>query len=884
MTTVQVPVRIRLELDGDQPHPALVELVGAATQKATTRALRRAGDVSAVAGSSWPAEGPDVSVRFTGDQAPQWLADQLTAGVHSAVGTAAAQALAGPQAPPAYTVTPITTAISLRTFTTDDELELAALAWYGGAPPAKFLAIARNGGGEAWQWLVEQGPGGESWGVQSLGSLREFHLPPGAGPAEAVAGFGHRADGLRFVDTAATAAAQRRVLTGLILGYLRGGSSHAPDKRLAAKAAELAARYPWTRPVLVYEFTYRGAAVTWLRSPHDLTRGTVPVAMLTEEIPVEQLRTRGYGDCPPLTQSLVDPIPDAGSPFLHELALEDWDADEYSVFSDLIEQIAFEADVAPGRFAASFVLATLAQIGDQLEGLGELDATWARQSQLKHAATALGLINALMFAVSKAMLDRDRAKRLSCPLAGNAGQWATHLQNLYFPLRQRVIGSMFVAACQDVLLAKMESSAAEIQRRITEQAQYMEVTRATLLILLSDLGELTDLRDRINARASANRPAAYVVGLAQGWDRAASDLVARLDPTIEFDAGDGVVFRAGAYRIQDRHGVWWSRADLDAAIEAMRAEAFEIDPLLARLTDIPDVVRRLRAAQQLDSVGLTGLATATNAAIDREFLGLLDEIRAENAKRTPQVRRDREIAFGLATFHDTAGKGAAAELSGIYAKADELLRPMFADTQIYLDGLNALARHEIGKANLLEFVNLAGLPLLGVFFPVTAFLIGAAQAVSNLRTAYQHRGIQESLLGGDDIISRAQVEAELWGAWIGAVLAFLPELPKGGRAIGSLFRGELRAGLRAGIQELVTRLGEATVQRLVLAYVRDATKGWLVNLALSAAIGRFTAAVAAQVEKGGDVSVLALPQLIDDALSQAARENPRPDADGEGPR
>lgn len=882
MTTVQVPVRIRLDLDGDQPDPALVALVVAATRKATTRALRRAGDVSAVAGSAWPEQGPDVSVRFTGEPAPQWLADQLTAGVHSAVGTAAAQALAGPQARPTYTVTPITTAIALRTFTSDDELELAALAWYGGAPPPKFLAIARNADGAAWQWLIEQGPDRESWGVRSLGSLREFRLPPGAGPAESVAGFGHRADGLRFVDTAGSEAAQLRVLTGLILGYLRGGSRRASEGRLAVQAAELAARYRWTRPVFIYEFTYRGAAVTWLRSPHNLTRGTLPVAMLTEEIPVEQLRTPGYGDCPPLTQSLVDPIPDAGSPFLHELALEDWDADDHASFRDLIDRIAFEANVAAGRFAASFVLATLAAIGDQLEPLGDLSATWARQSQLKHFATAIGLIDKLMFAVSKAMLDRDRARRLSCPLAGNAGQWATHLQNLYFPLRRRIIGSMFVAACQDVLLEELERSAVEIRRRIAQQDQVFELTRATLLILLSDLGELTDLRDRVNARVVANlRRLPYVVGLAASWDQAASDLVTALDPDAQQDAGDGVVFRAGAYRIRDSHGVWWSRGQLDATIQAMRTEAFEIDPLLARLTDIPDVVRRLRAAQQLDSVGLTGLAAAANAAVDREFLAVLDEIKKANEKRTPKVRKDREIAYGLATFHE--GKGGI-ELFGIYAKADARLRPMFADEHVYRDGLNALARHELGKADLVEFANLVGLPLLGIFFPGAALLINAAEAVAALRTAYEHSGIQEALLDGDDIISKAQVEAELWGAWIGAVITFLPELPKGFRATGSLLRGELPAGLRVTMQELVKRLGEATVQRFVLAYVRDATKGWLINLALTAAIGRFTAAVAARVERGGDVSVLALPQLIDDVLGQAVRADPPADTEGEGPR
>jgi hypothetical protein len=701
-----------------------------------------------------------------------------------------------------------------------------------------------------------------------------------------VVGFHHWANGLRFVGVADTEAKHRQLLASLILTYLRGRSSHASEGRLAVQAAEKAARYTWTRPVSIYEFTYGSSAVTWYRTPRDLTRTTLPVAMLTEEVPVKELRGSRYGlNCPPLTLNPFDEIPDPGDPFLHEPSLEYWDPDEYAVFSDLIEQIAYQVGVPTGQFVGSFILATLAQMGPRLENLGELEGTWGRQLLLKHFATALGLLNTLMFRYSAAMLGHDSARRLPCPLARNAGQWASHLQRAYFPLRRQLVASMFVTSCQDALLEELERSAVEIQRRIAGLQDYMTVTRMLLVVLLSDLVELTELRNRIADRLGRfmTNPMRVASAGMLSWQRSATDLVDTVATSAEhdLDLGGGVVLRGGSCWIRDGHGRWWSRQQLDAAIDVMRAQAFEADPLLEKLTDIPDVVRRLREAQRLDSEGLLGGAEAS-AAVDREFLALLEEIRTENENRTRQVRQDREIAYGLAAFQEpeasspTEGRKSdiGARMYGIHEKADKRLRPLFSDEQIYVDALAALARHEIGKAKFSEFLNLVGLPFLGIFFPEVVFVIGMVQAMDSLQTAFEHRGIQEAMLTGDDILSKAQVEAELWGSWLGLTLAFLPELPKGARGVRALWRGEVRAALRQGMREIVTRLGEATVQRLVYAYIRDVTTGYLLNLALSAAIGRFTAAVAAQVEHGGGDSILDLPTIIDNALNPVVHQVP----------
>lgn len=227
------------------------------------------------------------------------------------------------------------------------------------------------------------------------------------------------------------------------------------------------------------------------------------------------------------------------------------------------------------------------------------------------------------------------------------------------------------------------------------------------------------------------------------------------------------------------------------------------------------------------------------------------------------------IAYGLASFQPgSGGDDVHAELSGIHRLADKRLgalfsddetrRSLFGDKQIYEEGLRALAGHEIAKARFREFFELAGLTLLAVFFPEGALVFGLFQAAEGIHTAHEHADLQRSLLGGDDILSRAQVEAELAGAWLQGFLAVAPELPAvvrdaiaGARALARReFTAATADALRAKLLEIVAHLAELTAAQFAESFLKQLTAGYVLNLALSEVVGEFTATVAAEYRLG----------------------------------
>lgn len=875
MTTVRMPMRIRVELDGDrlvgdQPDTRQLELVREAAGRAMARAVERARAEAAIGGSAWSGQPPDVTIHFGGDPVPAWVTTHLEAStrsvVHATVTTlqvppsASAASSSAPGANPGMTVTPISMTTQLRQFNTVDELGGAIFASYDGTPPPRLLVLARGPDGAPAQLLAEQGTDGLFWSIRWIGSLGEFRLPSGGAPACIVPGIGARVDELRYVQQAHSPAQHELVLRDVLLEGLRY-SRGTTDKELQSLAARRAKRFTWVGPRAFYQFFFRGSYVTWYRGPIGLTATTLPVAMLTEEVPTESRKRPVYGsDCPPLTLSPVDETADPDKPFLHEPAIEDWDEDDYATFTALVGEVARQLSVPAGQFVGSFVLAALAEIGRRCATLGEAYGTEARQAQLWLLTTALGSLDTLRIAHSRAMVARDRAKKLPCPLAGNSGQWATHLIRVYLPLRREVVGSLFVASCQDALLEVLEHSGFLIGRRIDGIADYMAKVRILLIVMLADETELTELKDRLVA--------------GWGWeyamDHPGEPFPEHVDALPGSAAPGTVLFHAGAYRVRDQHGRWWTGQQIDATLDGLHQAVFTADPLLEKVADLPDVVKRLRTAQRMDSDGLIG-SQAVYDAIDHEFRELLKEIELQNLYRTAEVRKDRAIAFGLASFQEDASSEIGAKLSRLHQLADQRLRPMFSDLHVYLDGLRVLAGHEIGKAKLWDVFNLVGLPLLALFFPEVVVFVSGVQAIEGLQTAYEHRNLQYAMLGGDDIISRADVEAELWAAWIGAALAFLPELPRATRAVNTGVRALLsREGseaaavaLRTAMRGITARLAEATVERLAAAFVRDVAKGYVMNLALSAAIGRITTAVAEEVRRGhSDLSVLDVPRIV----------------------
>jgi hypothetical protein len=314
-------------------------------------------------------------------------------------------------------------------------------------------------------------------------------------------------------------------------------------------------------------------------------------------------------------------------------------------------------------------------------------------------------------------------------------------------------------------------------------------------------------------------------------------------------------------------GRWWTRGELDSVLAGGRQQAFAVDPLLEKVADLPDTVELLRSAGA--------------ANVDAAFSALLEDLRTENEAKTQDVRDDVDIAFGLATFKEvdiTSNAAIGAELSGVHAQADAALRPLFAGDgeHAYVTGMRYLVDVELGKASFMRFFNIVGLTAIAIFCPPLAFAIGAVEAMDALGTAIEHRGIQRAMLGGDQILTKAQAEAELWGAAIGAALVFIPEVPGAIRGVSSevssIVRGEAREVATVAGQQVVkraaTHLAELAAEDLVRVFVTECVKGYLLSLAIEGAIGRFTEAIAHEVAiTHRDVSIADVPRLVGDAIA-----------------
>ncbi|MGW5714793.1 hypothetical protein ACWEVP_01400 [Amycolatopsis sp. NPDC003865] len=881
MTTVRIPVRIRLDVDPARSPEALAELVRDATERATCRAAERARGVPAVRDASWDGGPPATTVRFTGDPLPPPLATGLAVATRSGLHAAATRVQATTAArPAAKTPARAPKKLRLRDFADEADIWSAVVAFYGGAPPGELLVIARLNGTPR-QWAVDFSGPARSPVVRARGPFTAFTRD---GSGERPAG-GLVADGLRFWRRFTTEAQWHAVLAELILEDLAGLRKSVPARRLADRARAAAGKFPFTGAGAWYEFLDGQTRVGWYRGPAGLTTGTLPVAVLTEDV-----RAGEYGkDCAPLDLT-SDGEATLGKPYLGEPHLDQWPADR-DHFAGLMGEIAARLELPEaGGYVGAFVLVATQEVGRQSERLGFLGGgTRGRQADLRRLAEVSVLLTNLAAAYVDAMYAGDRAQTLPCPVAGHSGQWALHFHQLFFRVRRDAVGQLFASACQDVLLEVLEQSLAELDRRLdrTNFPQYMRFTRALLVIVLSPSVELEELRRRIGAAKARDRNPALAWRAPNlvhtGWRQASADVVA----AIREAAPDGrpagtVVVLDGKYWAKDARDRWWNEDQLALAIGTAREEAFRIDPFLEKIKDLSDVVTRLKDAQRRDDARSEQQGDAVTEAVDAEFSAVLREVRQENLDRTARVRRDRSIALGLASFTEDRTDEIGARLTGIHRLADQRLRPMFAYQAVYVDALHALADAELGKAELTEFFNVWGIAFLALFCPPAAFLIGAGQAIGALATAYEHRGIQKALLDGDEIITRAQAEAELWAAWIGAAFAFLPLVKPVGRGLsgaarlalpGAGRRAAAIAAIRLAKKEAAHVFALVTTEELVSAFLREAVKGYVLNLVLSSAIDRFIDAVVRE-DPHGEVSREQLRAVMAEAARAAGQDAP----------
>jgi hypothetical protein len=191
------------------------------------------------------------------------------------------------------------------------------------------------------------------------------------------------------------------------------------------------------------------------------------------------------------------------------------------------------------------------------------------------------------------------------------------------------------------------------------------------------------------------------------------------------------------------------------------------------------------------------------------------------------------------------------------------LKPMFTDERAFVDGMARLAAVEIGKAELSEILNLVGITVLAIFCAPLALAVGVIQAAEGIGTAIEHRDLQRAMLDADEILSKAQVEAEMWAAVISAALTVLPEVPalaRGAARVGrAVAREELTdvavAATRRAMNDIVANLTKLSIEHFTERFAKELATNYLIDLAMKKAMNRIADAVAQQVAITGEASI-----------------------------
>ena len=929
MTLVRFPVRVALTVQADRNVDALVQGAIDAVDAALSRAVTRASTVATIRHSvTENSYTPTVTVRLSGDPLPQAQAKALTAGLSRIAGErarsllASADAVPVPASPPGRSLAeefdqarfsgadspggndvyavpsyggrgrdagvrvsgrpapssgPRRARLRLWRYVAK-EFEARVTRHYRGVPPARFIAVVEYRGIPTALTVSAPPFGVMTWGY--LGTW-EMYVMPSGGTRDARGEWVFlRADSLDFHAVGDTPHKRHSIrLAEVIRALSESGGTGTADQiaREAASIVNLLADPGAER--LYYYLKDRGKVVRLVEFPSIplFPRENIPVAVLTERVevapPVDE--ESGHPQLP-LTE-LISFTPDAAQPFLAEPPVFSWPTGIAGRLGDLMSRVAGQVGLPVGIYPGMYLLAVLARIHDQAELLGHVEGGGTRGNSrriavIRQYAAAFDSLQALVRYYSEVISSADEGGTLPPPLRHHSASWLLHFHEQYVQGSHAAVAALFAATCQDILLDTLEDSHREIVRRLDHFGPYMVLTRKLILMMLVDDAELAALRATL--LAATHSTAIEMVAASNPvtlWWQMSKLVVSALrtdDSTAAGGTAPGSIRQTSeGYEIRDALGRWWTRAELESVLAQGRKEAISVDPLLEKLEDLPDTVRRLRSA------GIAG--------VDREFALLLSELRAENESTTREVRADFDLAFGLARMTESDDvSGIGANLGGIHEQADAILRPLFTGggASAYTGGLRSLAASTIGLQRFKEFMGLVGVTALSIFFPLGGTIVGLLMAVDDGLSALEHRRVQRAMLGGDAILSKAQVEAELWGAAIGFALAVAPEVKTMAKVTATgmkaVAKGEAGAVARATgrqiAEDAAKHIAQLATENLLKKFVLECFKGELLNLALGAAIGRFTDAVSREVLVSGGASVNDLPRLIADAFRGAS--------------
>ena len=524
-----------------------------------------------------------------------------------------------------------------------------------------------------------------------------------------------------------------------------------------------------------------------------------------------------------------------------------------------LEQIAYALQMDTCDYAGHFLLRAAAVLGQRARqvGLSEVTevgvhevapATGDKSVSLRFHPPASPLIQLMrhlatvvpqMSEASRMVADALYANPRVITSSETAVSWRRRFLKEFAPAMDDSIADLFKLTCRVIFLQMLNTSRQAIEARRQEPgfSRFADMFERVVVPQLEDIDELTRLRERLQAApgeaaaanvntimsrafvanvpgAQAGQPAPSLQPHPSSWHEAISGVQEALAPRARVSGGAAApnayetFSEHGVWKIRDRRGRVWTLGALEQAITMARGSVESVEPLVQQLTDLPEVMQRFHNPQ---------------GGVRAELRRVLDEMSLENWRVTLRAQSDPDMGFEASSIDENVETATVPytsyALHGIHAQAHAQLGEFFRGDRFYGRGIDYLFSSELGMRSLVGFGEFVGLVILAVVCAPAAIAVGIDVAAYHYEQARERESIYHALIDPNQVLSWAEVEADLFAAELGLALSFVP--------LAGELMGELRPLIGVAARETAEVGSEAaaaggrTVLRSALREVLD---------------------------------------------------------------
>ena len=498
-----------------------------------------------------------------------------------------------------------------------------------------------------------------------------------------------------------------------------------------------------------------------------------------------------------------------------------------------IDRIAFLLGIPTCNYAGRFLINAAHALGSRAQAVGEYAARESGSTEPVGDGTSgnLGIFNfvpvpsiaiQLLRTLASIVPDistlaelvdyayRDNMEKFEEPFTNELNMWRLRFLYDLNTTMKNSIAILFGCTCQTCLLQLLRSSYDAItarQSNIGEYARMFEDVILPEIIKVQDLIELRDILQRHQSVIGVSQRLRQVDETVPGgltWAEASRLLLdaftesSRAESSESGERGE-IVVEDNVVRIFDGQGRLWTLEGLERAIAIHRGVIEAADPLVKQMVELDEVVARF---------------TRPNVLISWELAQILYDMQLNNEEKTRDAEDDWMFAFRASRIQESLPQatvpGTSVQLHGIHMVAHEQIGHFFRGDGYYAIGLNYLFGAEQGRLALMTFFEFVGMTFLAVACPPLAAAVGIGLSVYHYVEAREREQLYESLIDPELVLTRAEVEAELFAAQLGLAFAFIPE-------VGGILGRYLGIGARAG-----TRVAGEAAEEVVEGATRSA--------------------------------------------------------------